>query len=200
MITVTEFSGNLLRTAAKAVPTVKHAAPAPVAAEAPAPDAAAPAETVESAEAAPPPAEPPAAPAADTNLSPERIKAVCDAMSVDDNRASRLLEALQAVGSRLERVRQVRVVKPEGAPSHGVKVGEFVYLVDLIPSAEKPGKPGRGDRDRGGRRGPRKGGGGGEKKDESLTGRFSMDSLREDRKKEGGPGGGGRGRRGPPRS
>src|SRR5690242_13050514 len=57
------------------------------------------------------------------------------------DRVARLVEALEAVGDRIERVRLVRVFASPDEPKGAKKVGEFHYLVDLQPDA----RPGRGD-------------------------------------------------------
>jgi hypothetical protein len=87
------------------------------------------------------------------------------------------------VGERLDRVRQVRVVKPEGAPAEAPRVGEFVYLVDELHVPER----GRGKRKGGSRHhgGGRPGGKGAAAKPEDLTGGFSFDAMKEDRRREG---------------
>jgi translation initiation factor IF-2 len=211
MITVTQFSAIILKTAKQHLSKLvrsapRHddapAAPPPSTAEieapvdaVPATDAAAPAEAASPAETAAP-AEAPAAagPSAEVTFLMQQ-------MSIDEKRAARLVDALGVVGKRLDQVRQVTVVQLEGAPSRAVKVGEFGYLIDM---ADVGG--GRGDRDRGGRGGGRGGRGGGRggrgggrpggrggppagegegKEGEviDLTGPFSMEAAAADRKR-----------------
>jgi hypothetical protein len=118
-------------------------------------------------------------------------------LHLDEKRAARLLDALSVVGQRLERVRQVTVVQPEGAPPSAVKVGELAYIVDLN---QLPGGSGRRDH-RGRREGGRPGGGrpgasrpgGGRGRSEGgsrpapedeVSGRFSMEAAAADRRRE----------------
>ena len=153
--------------------------------------------------------------------------------SFDEKKARHLLDSVAVAGNRLDRLRAVRVVQLEGAPRTAVKHGEFGYIVDMVQSRGRGApdrKGGRGGSDRkGGKRGPRGGGGdgmggkpgahGGKSKNDpnDLSGPFSMDAVKEDRKREalaergrpkpggrrppgrggargGGPGGGGGGR------
>ena len=72
-------------------------------------------------------------------------------MHIDDKRAARLVDALGLVSKTIDRVRQVTVVEIEGAPARATKVGEFAYLVDMVPSAG-------GNRDRESGRGGGRGG------------------------------------------
>src|SRR5207302_1638615 len=76
-------------------------------------------------------------------------------VGIPQDRIARLLEALEALGDKAERVRLVRVFAAEHQPPGAKKVGEFNYVIDLQPEALPPG---RGDR-RGGRGGDRGHGG-----------------------------------------
>src|SRR5262249_20722944 len=94
------------------------------------------------------------------------------------DRAQRLIEALDVVGTGLDHVRLVRVFQGEAGPPGATSIGEFHYAVDRVS------RPGGDRRGRGGDRGDRGGRGGG----------------RGDRGFGGGGGGGGCGdRRGPPK-
>jgi len=109
---------------------------------------------------------------------------------------------VEAAGRRTEDVRLVRVCSLDEPVSGAKVIGGLQYVVDLFPSSmkqvaggpkdEKGRRGGRGGGPRGAGRGGGKGGGGGDKG--GTAGRFSMDSLRDDRKNERGgrgrPGGG----------
>src|SRR5205807_637331 len=56
-------------------------------------------------------------------------------LGVSGDRLARLVEALEAVGDKLERVRLVRVFAATDDPKGAKKIGEFQYLVDLQPDA-----------------------------------------------------------------
>jgi translation initiation factor IF-2 len=182
---------------------------APAADTAPAPDAAAPAPpgspSPDAAAAAPPKAD--AKPAGESEAVKAALdEAVAKATGLSGDRLAMLRAAVEVVGRRAADVRLVRVFAAgEGLPG-ATTVGEHQYVVDLFPQSmrqagggpEERGRGGRGGR--GGRAGGGRGGGGGGK-GAPASGGFSMDSLREDRKKEGRgrPGFGGRpgGGRGP---
>ena len=56
--------------------------------------------------------------------SPEALAQLAEHLKLDDKKIAHLVEALNLIGNRLERVRQVRVVQSEGAPAGcSVKVG-----------------------------------------------------------------------------
>lgn len=130
-------------------------------------------------------------------------KAVGEATGTSGDRLSRLREAVRAAGRQAERVRLVRVFGGEEEVAGAKKIGEFQYLVDLMPQSMKQTFE-QNDRDK--KRGPRRPSGGGKQKggEGSLEGSFSMESVAQDRRSERGPGagrggpGGGRGRGGGP--
>ncbi len=238
MKTLTEFSGTMIRMAAKAEAEAKKSLPkealaAPVeAAPVPAPaveaEAAKPAEAApESAEAsaaaapegeaaeetAPEAAEETAAEAAEETASEEKPaavaveaaesaaakeimdKAVSEATGMTGDRLSRLREALHVAGRQAERVRLVRVFSAETEVAGAKKIGEFQYVVDLMPHSMKQTFEQKDDK----KRGPRRPSGGGKKGAEgSLEGSFSMESVAQDRRTERGPGGARPGGRGGP--
>lgn len=74
-----------------------------------------------------------AEPAADAPAA-ER-QAVGEAMKIDGDRLSRLMEALEVVGESIAGVRLLRVLSGEQPPPGGVKIGDFYFVVDLIPAA-----------------------------------------------------------------
>lgn len=213
MKTLTELSGTLVRTAAKAIAEAQKSLPKevpPAPAAEPAPEAA-PAEAAPAEAAAPEGAEAPAAAApakaeAGEETESEAVKAALDAAvaaatGLSGDRLSRLRDAVKAAGRRTDDVRLVRVFGVE-EPVPGAKtINGFQFLVDHAPASMKqvatPGgkeKGGRGGRGGGGGRGPGGAGGGGGK-GAPTSGGFSMDSLREDRKNDpsrgrGRPGGG----------
>jgi hypothetical protein len=81
-------------------------------------------------------------------------------IGVTGDRLARLVEALEAAGDQVEKIRLMRVFAGTDEVKGAKKVGEFNYLVDLQPSMQ-PARGGR-DRDRGrGGFGGRRGGGGG---------------------------------------
>jgi translation initiation factor IF-2 len=140
------------------------------------------------------------APEAETSAVKEILdKAVAEATGTGGDRLARLREALRAVGRQSERVRLVRVFGLEEEVSGSQKIGEFQYVVDLMPHSMKQNFEQKDDKKRGPRRptgiGKQKGGEG------SLEGSFSMESVAQDRRSERGPGGGrggpGGGRGGP---
>jgi hypothetical protein len=113
----------------------------------------------------------PAEPAAPVDLGtgPE-AEAVGEALQVEGDRLSRLMEALDVVGRRVAQVRLVRVLQGENPPQGAQKRGDYYYAVDLAPrpqSQQRDGFDGRdgdrrrgpGGRDRGGRPGDRGPGG-----------------------------------------
>jgi len=116
-------------------------------------------------------------------------KAVAEATGMSGDRLARLREALEAAGRQVERVRLVRVFGSEEEVSGAMKIGEFQYVVDLMPQSMKQNFE-RDERDK--RRGPRRPSGKG-KDSASLEGGFSMESLMQDRRSERQGGGGGRG-------
>ena len=122
--------------------------------------------------------------APDLGTGPE-AEAVAEAMHIQGDWLSRLMEALAVVGKRAAGVRLVRVLSGDSPPANAQKKGDFYYVVDAMPRPESRREAdSRGDdrrgRDwdgRGGGRGPGGPGGGG--------------------RGPGGPGGGGRGPGGP---
>ncbi len=82
---------------------------------------------------------------------------LAESLSIASERASRLLEALEVAGDKLDAVRLVRVFQGETAPPRSRTVGEFHYVVDLVAA---PARLGRDARGRGGRDGRRGGPGG----------------------------------------
>lgn len=204
MKTLTEFSGTIIRMAAKAEAEARNALPkaAPEAAPAPAEVVAAPAEAAAEGEA-PAAVEAPAAPVAVVSTENEALRAALDAAvsketGVSGDRLARLREALQVVGNKTADVRLVRVYAGEEEVAGAKKIGAHQFVIDVMPQTMKqtfgkPEKEGRGGRsDRGGGGGGKGGGhGGGSKVVESTTGSFSMDSLKDDRgSARKGPGGG----------
>lgn len=107
-----------------------------------------------------------AAKAANATLEGDALtEALVAALSVPAERVPRLLEALEIVGDRIERVRLVRVFQGETAPAGADSRGEFHYVTDMVGS-NKPARSNddRGGKGRGGERGkggPGGGGGGG---------------------------------------
>ena len=176
MKTLTEFSALVLRKAAEARASAAsaRAAKAGDVAEAPALDAAAAAEAeappaeAEPAPAEAAPAEAEAAPAPAEGEAPAEppppqqppdpvIDAVAAALSVQPDRAARMLEALDIVGDDLDRVRLVRVYQGETGPHGSVSRGEFHYSIDRVAGQQRRGRD-RDDRRGGGGRGERGGG------------------------------------------
>jgi hypothetical protein len=168
MKTLTEFSGLTIRLAAKALAEAKAALPKEL-----------------------PPNEiptegSPAAPVVDGEATKVAFDAAISAASgVSGERLDRLREALEVVGTNTADVRVVRVYAGDEPVAGAKKHGAHQYIVDSMPQSMKqvsarPEKPraGRGDRDRGPKRA-----------EGSLSGGFSMDSIKEDR---------GGSRRGPP--
>jgi hypothetical protein len=102
-----------------------------------------------------------AAKATHSSLEGEALtEALATALAVPAERVPRLLEALEIVGDRIERVRLVRVFQGETAPAGSQSKGEFHYVTDFVASA----KPARSnDDDRGNKGGKGGKGGGGER-------------------------------------
>ncbi|MBN2361800.1 MAG: translation initiation factor 2 [Deltaproteobacteria bacterium] len=211
MKTLTELSGTQIRMAAKAIDEARRSLPSEGAALQPAPSAditppaepTAPAEPTDSASAAAEPAQAETAPIADQKpaapAESDAVKAALDAAvtaatGLTGDRLARMREAVEAVGRRIDDVRLVRVFGPDEKIDGARAIGGFQYLVDYNPgSGRQDGGPrqrehGRG-RGAGGRGFGRGGGGGGGGGKGPSTGGFSMDSLREDRRSERGPGG-----------
>jgi hypothetical protein len=149
------------------------------------------------------PAEPDVRTSAVTDVETSAVKeildkAVADATGTTGDRLARLREAVRAAGRQTDRVRLVRVFGAEEDVAGSKKLGEFQYVVDLMPQSMKQNFE-RDDRDK--RRGPKRPSGGKQKGGEgSLEGSFSMESVAQDRRNErqaggprrgpGGPGGG----------
>lgn len=136
-------------------------------------------------------------PEAETSAVKEILeKAVADATGTTGDRLARLREALQATGRQADRVRLVRVFGSEEEVAGAKKIGEFQYIVDLMPHSMKQTFEQKDDK----KRGPRRPRGGGKQKgpEGSLEGSFSMESVAQDRRTERGPGGGRPGGRGGP--
>ncbi|HWU88339.1 MAG TPA: hypothetical protein VN253_13730, partial [Kofleriaceae bacterium] len=93
------------------------------------------------------------------------IDAVAAALGVQPDRAARLIEALDIVGSSIDQVRLVRVFQGEQGPHGAISRGEFHYVVDRVAGPprrrDRGGRDDRGGRGRGGDRGGGGGGGGG---------------------------------------
>ena len=123
-------------------------------------------------------------------------KGVAEATGTSGDRLLRLREALQATGRQADRVRLVRVFGSEEEVSGAKKIGEFQYIVDLMPHSMKQNFEQKDDK----KRGPRKPMGGGKQKgpEGSLEGSFSMEAVALDRRTERGPGGGRPGGKGGP--
>jgi hypothetical protein len=96
------------------------------------------------------------------------VDAVAAALSVQADRAARMIEALDIVGNRLDEVRLVRVFQGEKGPHGSIARGEFHYAIDRVASARRRG----GRDDRRGRGGDRGGGGGGRGGDRGGAGGF----------------------------
>jgi hypothetical protein len=157
---------------------------------------------IETVAEAAPPAPPAAVPKPEPEVESEAVKAalldaVARATGLSGDRLVMLRAAVEAAGRRAEDVRLVRVFGIEEQLRGAQKIGEYQYVVDFLPRSMKqvaggPDEHGRG----GGRRGPGRGGGGGGGRGAkgSVSGGFSMDSLRDDKKGERGgrgrPGGG----------
>jgi translation initiation factor IF-2 len=135
-------------------------------------------------------------PEAETSAVKEILdKAVADATGTSGDRLSRLREALRVAGRQAERVRLVRVFGAETEVAGAKKIGEFQYIVDLMPHSMKQTFEQKDDK----KRGPRRPMGGGKKGAEgSLEGSFSMESVAQDRRSERGPGSARPGGRGGP--
>ncbi|HWE24306.1 MAG TPA: hypothetical protein VG496_10250, partial [Myxococcales bacterium] len=100
-------------------------------------------------------------------------EAVSKATGTTGERLDRLRDALKAVGNQADRVRLVRVFPPDESVPGAKKIGEFQYVVDLMPQSMKQ----EFRRDEKGRpRGPRRPSGGKQKGD-TLEGSFSMESV-----------------------
>jgi hypothetical protein len=203
MKTLTELSGTTMRKAAAAIAEAKRSLPrveTPVDVDAapPAPTDVALAAEGEAAPAAAPEASPPPKSRPVEEPESEAVKAALDAAvaqatGLSGDRLSRLRDALEVVGRKIEDVRLVRVFGPE-EPVPGAKtLNGFQYLVDLAPASmtqtAAPQREGRG-----GGRGSRGRSTGG--KGAPASGGFSMDSLKDDRKGQRSGPGGGRGRPG----
>ncbi|TMA21814.1 MAG: translation initiation factor 2 [Deltaproteobacteria bacterium] len=213
MKTLTEFSGTLIRMAAKAEAEARKSLPKELTRVAPAPavsegvtakpnenasavltdpgntpGGAKPSEVKADEEG-----QPKAELEAETSAVKELLdKAVGEATGTTGERLDRLREAVKATGRQAERVRLVRVFGADEQVQGAKRIGEHQYVVDLMPQSMKQSF----ERDeRGGRRGPRRPSAGGKKGAEgSLEGSFSMESVMQDRRNERGPGGPGRGR------
>lgn len=93
-------------------------------------------------------------------VAPEQLSERLGAdIGLTGDRLARLVEALEAAGDQVEKVRLMRVFAATDEPKGAKKVGEFNYLIDFMPSMQ-PARGGR-DRGRGGRGGFGGGGGGG---------------------------------------
>src|SRR5262249_45018476 len=115
-------------------------------------------------------------------------KAVGESTGTTGDRLARLREALRVVGRQADRGRAGRGFGNEEEVAGAKKIGDFQYVVDLMPHSMKQTFDKSDDR----KRGPRRpSGGGGKNKDSgSLEGSFSMESVAQDRRAERGPGGG----------
>ena len=207
MKTISELSGTVIRMAAAAVAEARRSLPAAEPPTAVPPASAAPAagegtggDVPGTGGTEPRPPDAAAAPGPPPEPLPEdeAVKAALDeavakATGFSGDRLAMLRAAVDVAGARTGDVRLVRVFGLDERLSGAHVVGEYQYVVDLFPAAMKQ-VPGAQKEDRGG--GHRGGGGGGGRGGRgakgTATGGFSMDSLRDDRKKEGG----GRGRPG----
>lgn len=97
-----------------------------------------------------------APPAAGTDDQSALDGAVSKATGLEGDRLARLREALQAVKGRAADVRLVRVFAGDATVANGQKVGDHVYVVDLMPKSMKP-TFGREPEERGGRDKKRRG-------------------------------------------
>lgn len=187
MKVLTEFSGTIIRLAAKAASEARSTLPPepePVV-EAPAAEAEAPVEaaveaTTEAAveataeeaapaadaEAAPEAAAPaeaapaaPAAPAVDSDETKAILEeAIGKETNISGDRLARLREAVDAVGSKAADVRLVRVYSDE-SPLNGAKtIGAHQYVIDMMPKSMKQQFASPGAKDGKGGRGGRGGG------------------------------------------
>src|SRR3982750_2816803 len=179
MKTITEFSGTLLRDAARI--RQSHRPP--------------PARGEVEGGAAEPRGPPP------VDESAVRASAeIEEKMGIKGDRLARLMEALEVMRGRADNVRLVRVMSGEDPPPSAKKQGDFYYVVDLQPRPESRGRHGgRDDRDRGRDRGGGRGGGGGGRpgggpggaKGSRPGGGFEMGSGRGGDRDRGGGGRGG---------
>ena len=77
-------------------------------------------------------------PAAETDAVKEILdKAVAEATGTTGDRLARLREALKVAGRQSDRVRLVRVFGAEEEVAGAKKIGEFQYIVDLMPHSMK---------------------------------------------------------------
>src|SRR5690606_34538709 len=121
------------------------------------------------------------------------IAAVAEALSVQPDRAARLVEALDIIGDRIDEVRLVRVFQGEKGPQGAVSRGEFHYVIDRVATAQR----GRRDDRRGDRRGERRGdrgerrggfGGRGDRDKPRGLGSLKAGAAKEDKKDDERPG------------
>src|SRR5258705_392204 len=129
MKTITEFSGNILRDAAKVPRKVAEAATAETAASEEGATAAAAATPEEGAPAGGEGAgggEAGGARGKKPAMVPD-ADAIGAALSISGDKLARLVDALIVVGNRVETVKRVVVVAPENAPASAKKQGEFCY-------------------------------------------------------------------------
>jgi hypothetical protein len=76
---------------------------------------------------------------------PEQIaEALGPEVGMKGERLLRLVECLEAVGERVDRVRMVRVFAGEDEPRGARKIGEHFYLLDEIPTPQRDEGRGRG--------------------------------------------------------
>ena len=186
MKTLTEFSGTMIRMAARAEQAARKAIPKELLTVAPA-QAAAPAVTAKPSEtasaAAPDGAAQSATDAADQALAEQAVGGATDVSGAAEGREPKPGEA----GTGEDEM-QPGAAEEEVAGAK--KIGEFQYVVDLMPQSMKQVFEQKDDK----KRGPRRPTGGGKKGQEgSLEGSFSMESVAQDRRSERGPGGAGRG-------
>ncbi|HEX9603744.1 MAG TPA: hypothetical protein VF973_08310, partial [Myxococcales bacterium] len=93
-------------------------------------------------------------------------EAVAKATGTTGERLERLRDALKAAGNQAERVRLVRVFPADEVVPGAKKIGEFQYVVDLMPQSMK--QEFRRDEKGGRPRGPRRPSGGGKQKGDTL--------------------------------
>lgn len=187
---LTEFTGIVLQNAVKAVltqPAILTSTPTqPVAVAAPSADSSESAEANAEAGAEEAPASEPA------KIVRPQEALIGHATGLSGDRLARLTDAVEIFGKQAGNIRLVRVFTASEAPAQARKVGEFAFIAENFTQP----KPQHADK-RDGKKGGRKGGGGGggrpqtkgpaKKEDPDaeavLSGRFSMDAVKEDRKR-----------------
>lgn len=201
MKTISELSGTVIRMAAAAIAEARRTLPAdepptvspptdtaPQVGEPTSADVPASTRTEAPANASAAPSLPPEPRGESEAVKAALDAAVAKATGFSGDRLVMLRAAVTVAEPRIRDVRLVRVFGLDEKLSGAHVAGDYQYVVDLFPAAMKQvaGGP-KEERGRGG--GRRAGGGGGDRGAKgAATGGFSMDSLRDDRKKEGGRG------------